>query len=260
MGQPAVEMPDLLQTPPLTDAAGADDLLSQLAGDEIDRLLAEADVELHPNATGEAHQPPSAKATFTDAPANAPAGQPPEIVHTPPPGTPSTIASPMDVLADAALSPGDAAAVDDLLAERGDVVLDAARSDTDAPPPTAPRATTAPAAAAPTPIAPAPLSAADEIARELDADPDRDASPAAPHASDELVAAEPSAASLPDVLDEALTTADTDACPFYLRPLQWLNAPFAGLSEQTRMALGKVAIVTFLNAVAVLVYVMYFRE
>ena len=49
MGQAAVDLPDPLDTPPQPDAstgaAGTDELLSQLAGEEIDRLLADADVE-----------------------------------------------------------------------------------------------------------------------------------------------------------------------------------------------------------------------
>jgi len=51
MGQATVDLPDPLE-PALAPAtpAGADDLLAQLAGDEIDRLLAEAEVEQAPGA------------------------------------------------------------------------------------------------------------------------------------------------------------------------------------------------------------------
>src|SRR5690606_15011859 len=42
MGQSTIDLPDPTDTQP-ESAASADDLLSQLAGDEIDRLLAEAD-------------------------------------------------------------------------------------------------------------------------------------------------------------------------------------------------------------------------
>src|SRR4051794_41704210 len=49
MGQAAVDLPDPLETPPHPDAsngaAGTDELLSQLAGEEIHRLLADADVD-----------------------------------------------------------------------------------------------------------------------------------------------------------------------------------------------------------------------
>ncbi|HEY8666693.1 MAG TPA: hypothetical protein VIL86_08520 [Tepidisphaeraceae bacterium] len=45
MAQATVDLPDPLDQPAMATSAGADDLLSQLAGDEIDRMLAEADVE-----------------------------------------------------------------------------------------------------------------------------------------------------------------------------------------------------------------------
>jgi len=44
MGQAAVDLPDPLESPPPAAKTSTDDLLSQLAGDEIDRLLAEAEL------------------------------------------------------------------------------------------------------------------------------------------------------------------------------------------------------------------------
>jgi hypothetical protein len=46
MGQAVVDLPDPMEKPPA--GASADDLLSQLAGDEIDRLLGESDVKTDP--------------------------------------------------------------------------------------------------------------------------------------------------------------------------------------------------------------------
>ncbi len=43
MGQAPLDLPDPLQAKPLASAGAADDLLSQLAGAEIDRLLAQAE-------------------------------------------------------------------------------------------------------------------------------------------------------------------------------------------------------------------------
>ena len=37
MGQATLDLPDPLDAKPLADARGTDDLLSQMAGDEIDR-------------------------------------------------------------------------------------------------------------------------------------------------------------------------------------------------------------------------------
>jgi hypothetical protein len=48
--------------------------------------------------------------------------------------------------------------------------------------------------------------------------------------------------------------------PLLLRFLEWLNAPLANLSDSARAALGKVAIATTVNALAVLLYVLVFRR
>src|SRR5687768_10515368 len=73
MGQAAVDLPDPLESAAAPAAPeGADDLLAQLAGDEIDRLLAEA--ELEQNAKG-APRTGGADPAF-DAALNAPAQTP----------------------------------------------------------------------------------------------------------------------------------------------------------------------------------------
>src|SRR3954449_9061854 len=63
MGQAAVDLPDPLETPPHPGApdgaAGTDELLSQLAGEEIDRLLADADVDRDAVGGGPASSAPS---------------------------------------------------------------------------------------------------------------------------------------------------------------------------------------------------------
>ena len=48
--------------------------------------------------------------------------------------------------------------------------------------------------------------------------------------------------------------------PLLVRFLEWLNAPFADLSDRAREAMGKVAIATMVNAVGVLAYVLIFRR
>ena len=47
--------------------------------------------------------------------------------------------------------------------------------------------------------------------------------------------------------------------PVYLKPLVWINAPFASLSPPLRESLGKAAVLTLVNAVAVLLFVLVFR-
>ena len=44
--------------------------------------------------------------------------------------------------------------------------------------------------------------------------------------------------------------------PAVLKPLEWVNAPFEGISQATLGAIGKVAIVSFASAIALLAYVI----
>ncbi len=170
------------------DADGqADDLLSELAGAEIDRMLAAADVE----------------------PEVATLPPPPVI---PPPVIPPPVAIPEPVVA----APVEPAKVE--------------------PPVPAPE----PIAAAPAPAdVPAPVAAADLNA---------------------VLAAAAEASTV------AATSADLDLgnpiarSPFFLRPLELLNAPLEMLPDTVRDAIGKVAVVTLVNSVAVIAYVMLFRR
>ncbi len=60
-----------------------------------------------------------------------------------------------------------------------------------------------------------------------------------------------------------LTAPDNDdagSLPVYLKPLEWLNAPLDLLPQSVRDALGQIAILTLINAVAVLIYVFIFRR
>ncbi len=63
---------------------------------------------------------------------------------------------------------------------------------------------------------------------------------------------------------QAITDQEADAAnwrePFLVKVLEWLNAPLDGFSQATRAAIGKVALVTTLNAVGVFVYVLIFRR
>jgi hypothetical protein len=164
MGQATVDLPDPLQNTQPAPAKSADDLLSQMAGDEIDRLLAETDSE----------------------PATAAGG----AIATAQPGSPA--------------APGTA----DL-----DAVLETAAA---ADHPAAIVQTTVPAPAQP------PVSLDDSPKIEL-GDPVR-------------------------------------GFPLLLRPLQWLSAPLDPWPDQLRDVLGKVGLMTLINALAVLAYVLLFRR
>ncbi|HEV8606648.1 MAG TPA: hypothetical protein VGQ99_14835, partial [Tepidisphaeraceae bacterium] len=47
---------------------------------------------------------------------------------------------------------------------------------------------------------------------------------------------------------------------FLLRPLEWLNFPLSACSDVVRESLGKVAIMTLINALAILLYVLFLRK
>jgi hypothetical protein len=291
MPRTAVNLPELLQAQgdgarPATGAAddgnNADDLLAQLAGEEVDRLLSEAD------------DAPSGKKGDFDLPG---AGS-------------------------ADLNPADEAeaSLDELFSElNADTEIasrvkaaPAAPAPVAAPipvqPPTAPLAApvakSAPPTAAPpvptiTPSQPAPVaatasepaSAADALAAEMEEDarehaaalrrmkgdaapaqpaPAPAAAPTAPPAPEpetvaglELVAESEVTSGitidLQAIADQAADAANSRE-PFLVRVLELINAPLAGFSETMRAAIGKIALVTTLNAVGVFIYVLVFRR
>ena len=206
MGKAALDLPDPLQAPPEGAKTSTDELLAQLAGDEIDRLLAEVD----------SGQPPVSRAPFHVGPpvgpekelkADAAAPAPPAAAELPKPGpVEMDVAAEMDALFSAATAKDEAAAAE----------------------------------------AKAAVAAA------------------AAEAEAETTAAERDGLKAPVTLAPAqqpAAAADDDApLPIYLRPLEWLNAPLALLPESVRDIVGKFAIVTLLNAAAILVYVLVVRR
>ena len=204
MGKAALDLPDPLQAPPEGAKTSTDDLLAQLAGDEIDRLLAEAD----------GAQPPAARTPF----------------HIAPPTGPEKDREP------------------------------------------------APAAAAPQqqPVPPAPSSTEQDVAAEMHAlfsaavakdEADAALAAAATQAEAETSAAErdglevPAAINIPGRPDARPAIVEEDVpLPLYLRPLEWLNAPLAILPESVRDVIGRVAIITLINAAVILAYVLIVRR
>ena len=188
MGQAALDLPDPLQSPPQAPQTSTDDLLAQLAGDEIDRLLSEAD-------GGEARP---AAAPFHVAPPTGPDPEP--------------------------------------------------QADAEA----------APAEFVPQPE---PSVVEQEVTAELDAlftaavekDKAADAAAAAETSSAERAGLAVSVSQIPPP-DDA-----NAPLPWYLRPLEWLSAPLMIFPPGVRDLVGKAAIVTLLNATAILIYVLIVR-
>lgn len=204
MGQAAVDLPDPLNAPPPADAAvvNTDDLLAQMAGEEIDRLLAEQDGERPPKP---APAPAPPKTAPNSAAPSAPTVSPDKAKPTVAEGLSNVLGA---------------------LAPAADV----------APDPVAKLA--APAA---------PSSNGKTTAELLDEE----------LAADEARAAL-SSAKLKDKPDAAEAESSSPA-PLPLRVLAWVSAPLDACPDHVREAIGKVAILTTVNAIAVLVYVVFFR-
>jgi hypothetical protein len=267
MGQAAVDLPDPLQTPSAPNLNNADDLLSQLAGDEIDRLLATSDEELptepEPQAASaalaeeanapttvesklEATSPAPVAAGTTDAAAASTVGP---VSAEPAKGEPIPAADSVQKDLDQLLA-GDA---------KAPATTEAAANPPAAPEPTAALESTAVAtpAAVATLETPSGESASPSAATSA---PSAEAPASTPGASPEAPADESAQATVASVLDAAL--ADNDRTPpgLLVRFLEFLNSPFAAMGDDARESFGKIAIVTTVNAIAILIYVILFRK
>jgi hypothetical protein len=236
VGQSAVDLPDPLDASsaraPRT-RADADDLLSQLAGEEIDRMLAGAgETSTSSPARADAHAAPPRRVESEDIVEGSVVGEKPLAARIAiPQATIVTPREPQHVVARKASPFADAApvvAAPEVTAGNIDEAL-------------AKQASAREADAAP--AAPVPGDSAAAVAAELDADQKQTVVKLS-----ELPAASPADA-----------TAPVARPPIYYRPLVWANAPFAALPDPLRDALGKVAILTLLNSLAVIVYVLFLR-
>ena len=61
-------------------------------------------------------------------------------------------------------------------------------------------------------------------------------------------------------LADALMDDGERPLPIYLMPLVWINAPLDAYPMMLRQLLGRVGLVTLVNALAVLTYVLFFRK
>jgi len=202
-----IDLPDPLDKAAPLPAPSADELLAQLAGDEIDRLLAEAD----------SAQPAVSRAPF----------------HVGPPPTPAPQAQPevaaAEALPPAAAEPPRPSPVEMDVAAEMDALFSAATAKDEAE---------AAAVAQATAEAEAETSAAERDGLKAPA----------------VIAGAPVARV------QAAPADDDTPLPLYLRPLEWLNAPLLLLPEAARDIVGKIAIVTLINAAVILAYVLIVRR
>lgn len=198
MGTATVDLPDPLN-PPLpaeSGVASTDDLLAQMAGEEIDRLLAEQE--------GEHLAAPA-------APVRVPA--------------PSSVPSPAGPA-----KPADKEQLHDYLGGLS--------SDSN-PGPVAVATLAEPVKS--------PSAAAKTTAELLDEELAADEARAALSSKHFRESAEPGGSAAGAVV------------PVSLRVLAWISSPLEACPDHVREAIGKVAIVTVVNAVAILAYALFFR-
>jgi len=208
MGQGSVALPDPLSATPV-NPGNTDDLLAQLAGEEIERLLAEADEPT--GAEPRAVKPPEVSPADTATPPSAPL-QP--LPQAPEPSSATPVAAPEE-----------------------DLELNALFTQIDGTPPPPPVSTPPATVEAP--------SAADALVEEMLED-------AATGGHSSL--ASNTVVSLPLEQPQAV-----GHLPIYFRVLEWVNRPLTHCSDQTRDLVGKIAILTTVNAAAILAYVIIFR-
>lgn len=241
MGKAMLDLPDPLEKPATgaPNPASADDLLAQLAGEEIDRLLSEADAR--PEDLALVPEPEtSAEAVLAAAR---------EVDAKTPRAPASKAPAPPAAVSDIDLSQQ----LDDLfnqLVEAAPPTSEPAAATAAVVPPVAPeQATEAPAAVPLSTPARPPASAASPVPAEL-------GTSIAERSALDLVSDQAEAASL------NLNSADEQepGPSIWLRPLEWLNAPLNFLPDLIREAMGKIALLTLFNAVAVLIYVFFFRK
>lgn len=236
MSQATTDLPE--PRPEAAAAPSADDLLSQLAGDEIDRLLSEADVEkpadevAHPPIDPALHDAPASP--VADATVVASAAEPAKD----PASAKENVSAQLDDL------------FDQLQSSAADEVIAAAAKPESAPAPGS--VTQAATVVAETKSPPASQPVAEKASAVSDA--------VTPAESKALIDA------TPVVEADDASTVDEDApidmksVPLMLKPLVWINAPLLACSASVRRNVGKVAIVTMLNAIAVLAYVIVTKK
>jgi len=237
MGQAALDLPDPLQQQP-AGASSADDLLSQLAGDEIDRLLTESDTETPDEQLA---SEPTPLATPTS---ELPAIDPLAASH-----------AQESVVVEADQDKLTTLEHESHPAEPGADLHSVLSTSMEGAPPADPLP------AAKIDIDQHLATDADRVLAPHTAELKADGIELKPHGTDDQEDASERQGLLATMAAEA-TDEDITAgpLPIWLRPLEWLNAPMDALSDEVRSFFGKAAILTLVNSAAVIAYVLLFRR
>ena len=252
------DLPDPLDQPPAPQGSSPDDLLSQMADEAIDKLMADADRGASTSRPTPAHLNDSkTRVDETSTDGRGMSGVEDLVLEPEPAVEAGAVQSELDAVFDK---------LDDekLAGNAADSVL--------RPPP---EATTELVANPDTEIASLDTAAEPDYGTPIEDVPaSKSPTPSETPAVTQPVAPTPThatpssestgrAADVRALLDEAVTSnAGTSSAvgSILLLPLRILNAPFNGLSDGARNTLGQIGIMTLLNAVAVLVYVIWFRR
>lgn len=262
MAQAAVALPETKKSaspaPQSANSVNVDELLSQLAGEEIDRLLADAE-------NGRSAEPPAPRTT--SEPIVSPTATAPSVIAAPTTAevTDTTNASANDAPKHAAVAP----AADDPFSAQLDDLFNQLESQTIAVPDAAPEKVEKPAAPAVIAAAIEPVAAAEAVTSHAVASAAQLVESHAPPADVHTVESDHdthNAAAERIALELDAPVKSMLAAPFEPRPsllirfLELLNAPMNSCPQSVRSTIGKLALMTLFNAIAVLVYVVAFRK
>jgi hypothetical protein len=296
MGKATVDLPDPMDVSADTGSAGTDDLLAQLAGEEIDRLIAESDNDSTPataadraprasapataKISGQINKPeekrgqPSAPANPSNSPvaAQIPGVAPKDQPAATAQGAAAEAAPEVDLGAgiDALFSQ---LKLDDPVVEPADVITSSVEQRASAPAPASPKSSAQPVAKSVIEMDEADILAANIVADEAMhaiasapavAPDSAESATAEADLADLEAAAEKNELSAPILheepdRDETVSQSDRPAS-FLVRVLELFNAPMSACPESVRESVGKIAVITLVNAVAVLAYVLIFRR
>jgi hypothetical protein len=234
MGQAAIDLPDPLSAGSVS-SANTDDLLAQLAGDEIERLLAEAD-----------SAPPDGKPADTRAILDANPQTTPNAPSPAPKAPPQAASNDVSLLLEPTTSAGPAS-VSTVTNSKSNADLDAifTQLDSGAParvPEAQPKVEASTLDSEP--------SAADALADEMRED-------AATHSGGRSALASTSASSAPAASSH---NEKAQAPSIVLRILSLASAPLDAYPDRVRDLIGWIAILTTVNSAAILAYVLVFRH
>jgi hypothetical protein len=282
MATAVVDLPDPLQAPPVkpAEADGAtDDLLSAMVGDEIDRLLAEADAKPAPKSDGLiAAEPavPTATPNAFDTSALDTAPLPTDKTNDDPPGP--TLAEQLDDIlssVDSLIDAAHTAPADDLDEPPAEEISSSTPAENAVAEPAPPTVIAAPPPADASPaVAAVDPNEAFQIDEHAVSNPDaiepgQDVA-AAPHTDTvELPPLEitppPAPVVAPETAPHVAASSTIEPKPveygfvqrLLVRILEFINKPFVACPTVVRHALGKAAVATLINAAAILLYVRW---